>query len=843
MAVCNDAGTDYYEYVDDKSKNFHADAKITFPVGKIALIRIHVFEKGTSLGAVALHLIDTDRFVKATTNNPNSSRSHTLIFVKLIPTDSKSKPGNIIIGDFAGVENAFSCKDKPTIRKFLNIKRDDNSGNLYYSTERLGDKVDPVGKIMGGGPCDKFNSLPYTSYIFENPVVRNDWSHDVVKYYAGREFDNKDKRIEFTPDDNTLLKAAISIIRKWNEKDENKKAGSKQFLDDLKTALQLPDLRSDSIKRIDTQQQEWSKNKANVVNLKSKLQAELARLKGDKEAIDKTKSELDEMIGTLFGGEKYTGTKASYDNIKNINAFMDKVDKISKALYNNGGEPSIIFDALKTIKITQTSQCPSFMTGTFKSNKGGPNTTICQGVIRAYSGYLTLVENLTTDKFLKDTLITSGWLPRDEKGLPQFFETTYKKADNPFYREISRALNEKLRKTNESLTSEAAKITAKEAEITKIQSDAEPKWSETIAELMRIAQLKFGDTITNKSDWFGDKLQYATVLYDLITTIEDEKKCREDNADVICENRTEEGKFINDSLSKVRDVISKILYEKNKTAINISPNFIDQCLDKYGSESEGRFNFETPNDTKSSDKTGSVIFDEIYNVLNEGEVETKYKTVQELYKDIIVSVFCVFNISRKDNNPPPVPYMDINDIKRLFFAGVDNNNYENFKTLGGDIIRMISQKCVEFTPKDGFNDKVGDLMNTPQNIRTGNVRSYLSTGGNTIFGEFNHIISRDYKDFKKNYTVGLMFKERIKRFIDMVDKSNAVSAIGTLEFVDAIAKYNAVRTVCNGPLAINKEYKELYKKDALGGKSRNTKRHKPKPKKNQTTTLKSYSRR
>ena len=88
-----------------------------------------------------------------------------------------------------------------------------------------------------------------------------------------------------------------------------------------------------------------------------------------------------------------------------------------------------------------------------------------------------------------------------------------------------------------------------------------------------------------------------------------------------------------------------------------------------------------------------------------------------------------------------------------------------------------------------------------------------------------------------------MFKERIKRFIDMVDKSNAVSAIGTLEFVDAIAKYNAVRTVCNGPLAINKEYKELYKEDALGGKSRNTKRHKPKPKKKQTTTLKSYSRR
>jgi len=188
--------------------------------------------------------------------------------------------------------------------------------------------------------------------------------------------------------------------------------------------------------------------------------------------------------------------------------------------------------------------------------------------------------------------------------------------------------------------------------------------------------------------------------------------------------------------------------------------------------------------------------------------------------------------------------MDINDMKRLFFAGIDDTNYDQFKTLSDRIMRMISQNCIEFKPKDGFNDKVGELVNTPQILsKNGTIRSYLSIGGKTIFGEFQNIISRTYQDFNRNYTAALMFKERIQRFIDMVDKSNAVSAIGTLEFVDAIAKYNAVRTVCNGPLVITNEYKDLYTKERRGGKLRNTKRHKPKPKKNQTTTLKSYSRR
>ncbi len=139
---------------------------------------------------------------------------------------------------------------------------------------------------------------------------------------------------------------------------------------------------------------------------------------------------------------------------------------------------------------------------------------------------------------------------------------------------------------------------------------------------------------------------------------------------------------------------------KNKDTINISPEFIDQCLPKYCSNDGegGCFQFDrTSNNETEPNKSGSVIFDEIYKVLNQGpnEGQKKYETIQDLYKAIIVSVFCVFNISRKANNPPPVPYMDINDMKRIFTFGInEEKTYTDFQKLGQNIINMIEKHAM-----------------------------------------------------------------------------------------------------------------------------------------------------
>ena len=69
----------------------------------------------------------------------------------------------------------------------------------------------------------------------------------------------------------------------------------------------------------------------------------------------------------------------------------------------------------------------------------------------------------------------------------------------------------------------------------------------------------------------------------------------------------------------------------------------------------------------------------------------------------------------------------------------------------------------------------------------------------------------------------------------MIDKSNAVSAIGTLEFLDQIAKFNTIKTICNSQdiqehfmekFNRNNVMKQLYEETFHGGmKKKYTKRH------------------
>ena len=95
-----------------------------------------------------IHLIDKDRHVKATTNNPNSSRSHSLVFVKLMKKagGDKEKKGFLIVGDFAGVENVFDCENPSVLNQFMNIKEDKpGSKKLFYEEEKCGNVLDPIG--------------------------------------------------------------------------------------------------------------------------------------------------------------------------------------------------------------------------------------------------------------------------------------------------------------------------------------------------------------------------------------------------------------------------------------------------------------------------------------------------------------------------------------------------------------------------------------------------------------------------------------------------------------------------------------------------------------------------
>jgi len=95
---------------------------------------IKTFPIGEPLGEVLVHIIDSDRYVKATTNNPNSSRSHAMICISFISETDNSdeeKP-TLIIGDFAGVENAFACEDRDVLQRFVNIHEKNDALLPYF---------------------------------------------------------------------------------------------------------------------------------------------------------------------------------------------------------------------------------------------------------------------------------------------------------------------------------------------------------------------------------------------------------------------------------------------------------------------------------------------------------------------------------------------------------------------------------------------------------------------------------------------------------------------------------------------------------------------------------------
>ena len=292
-------------------------------------------------------------------------------------------------------------------------------------------------------------------------------------------------------------------------------------------------------------------------------------------------------------------------------------------------------------------------------------------------------------------------------------------------------------------------------------------------------------------------------VFDLVMDLEIEIACRDANSKTICEHRREEGYYINQSLNEVRDVIKQILYVKNKDSVTITPQIIDACLDSYcPSLSEKCFNL----DPKPTDKlVKSDIFDAIYKELR--TLNPSYTSVQSFCNDIIIAVFCVFNISRRANNPPPVPYLDINDLKLLLKKSSDSSwsdstHNKQFIDIADRIIVQL-----ESAPPQGFNDKLKALTVTAEF---------------TIFKEFVDLV-KDTKTSDKNY---LTYKSHIDKCIDMIDKSNAVSAIGTLEFVDQLAKFNTVSTVCIANESnqsrfeqLIDEFQELYKsRSTMGGK-------------------------
>lgn len=270
-------------------------------------------------------------------------------------------------------------------------------------------------------------------------------------------------------------------------------------------------------------------------------------------------------------------------------------------------------------------------------------------------------------------------------------------------------------------------------------------------------------------------------VYDIIK----ETRCRLLYGQAICNNRKFEGEFINDSLYKIGETINEILATKSSNVIYNSPDFIDVCLKQYCPSNTNCFSIKTaPNLNKP---IPSVIFQQIFDYFNNNRKPNYTKT--QFYNDIIVSVFCVFNISKSANNPPPVPYIDINNLKLIFNNKLDKTT--DIKPILKEIVDSLQY----------FEDKVVLDSNIVYNINhiIANTEQITNEYLNTAFTTGDYALYNNY----------------IKEFINAIDKNNAASAIGTLEFVDKIAKFNTVNNICYATIDDKNKTNDIVEKEII----------------------------
>ena len=268
--------------------------------------------------------------------------------------------------------------------------------------------------------------------------------------------------------------------------------------------------------------------------------------------------------------------------------------------------------------------------------------------------------------------------------------------------------------------------------------------------------------------------------------ISENKKILEDYALKVCQVRRAEGYYINETLRQIRETIAETIMAKGEDMLYNSPDFIIQCKDDYCPDPNLPC-FQLINKPLDNPKIQSIIFKDIYDYMKEINTDL---TVKQFYKDIIVGIFCVLNISTGANNPPPVPYVDINQLKKAFF----NKSKEYcVKDLIEQLTYRINRINNPLICKDNANSPECKGINLIVPEPTGSNYPVISFDNFTIEKQQTLVaIKISFNELSEDTNE----TDQIQKLIEEIDNFNAATAIGTLDFTDSVAKYNTVHNTC-----------------------------------------------
>ena len=863
------------------------------------------------------YLVDKDRFVKATTNNPQSSRSHTLVYIEL--RNNEDEKAHLFVGDFAGVENEFPCEDVNTIKKMLSIYKDSelNPDNIpFYSKNLNGGGDDDIefeikkdyDTIYEPNSYEKLSDkdLTYDTTIQNNKSMKfmdfNDFYNNATELnisvgenifngnplegisviignmlgiLLGKEELNDEiynyifQELNMGSDTNGRIdrinrnsKKIINEItkNKKNLNNEVKKhlnesiihktqqwihAGWAWGKDKLQYSLPFYISTSTSTSRSPftkwyingqpasankPQQAFWqmpsnkggrpiTKKKTNAPPPKPLTAAAAAAsasaaAAGQRDYLDDlfsqllpyalkdiSKEEANDISATRLteGFPEDPPAPASSPQVFEFITHHDKfIEKIEWLLNNNGaGDSSAFFFyngeiAWKNIKPINTHYnfaatptiCELIEEGAlgkyaqqtnvfYKSDDGGRLTP---KVIKAALKGLkekreTDVKDLSHE--IKIMIERIKLLIPDERGESVIVWGNLPPA-------LMRISGTELLK----MVKNTVLIRKKSMSEQKFEGfDFKGKGNET--HFHRIQNFTSGEKKTlgvgsiggyinqaikregsgpqtNTFNSFPIYEHHITMCYDMLITIVK----RLSFGIIVCGNRVAEGKYINDSLKRVRDTITDIVGYKNRETISAIPDMVsDSCITQY-KNGAGNDCFKLKPTAISN--IHSEIFRDIltfYKPALAGRSNIPLKEIGPFYDDLLVSVFCVVNLSRDANNPPPTPHIDLSEINEMVHKATVVKGF--LSSDEGEKAFLLATKNLENKLRyyEMFTSITADISNN---------------------------------DFSADGKLQILNENLPK-----IENSNAVTTIGTIEFIDRISKYQLTKTNCMG------DYKDI----------------------------------
>lgn len=809
-------------------------------------------KKDVKLGELIQFLVDVDRIVKSTTNNPQSSRSHVLVFVDMI---INKKIINLIVGDFAGIENEFICNDntlnemseqKNTLSKNVNEKGEKETFYMHqpilnkdfnnFDTYRGGEQIEDIAFDSDKTNIDE--KIIEIEKYFQNNNYEN--FYEIQKNHD-ETIKNPEFLLSFKKDLNIKTFVKKKIMDNYNMFFKDKYKSDLKNSEALKTLNNTKTTKSEKLKNLNSNTNGNMKNKISapmfsiifksISNDVFKIFFKYSFIINSATVYLHQDNNLYKIIRniTIFGEickylieyDDYINSIHSASSLKILNAIKSPTRRL---IIDIGKEEKKtidlksfqdVYDNMNILFDNKFNTNISTNTNILKQTLFYIDNTLVIGseyvkVVDPNAAKITLISELPQGFYLNFTYIDS--MMTENHLFP----------DNKTKKVSVRAVEGKLY-CNVDILTEIKKFEKdindlKQSCINYFQTfEANELLKRNLSNEINALQIQINEFVENR---LNDNNIDQGHIYKYFVNNQDElfnyfyltilKKYMLYTA---CNNRREEGTWINSSLENIRKAIQYIVQSKD---FNIFYNYIDSCLSNtdqhYSPENLGLL---IKQEELKEELKNNIFIDLIHKnlLVYRGE---EYNILQ-MAKDMVICVYCVFNFSPKINDPPKSPYYNINflnEIRNINDLKDIIQNKEKIQIFLNKLTRLMYR-----TKNNNNNNNVFDNNDTTDIFKKAKVYP-INDEEKEAFGQ---IVSDEYVllhelitkiltiiiDNSNNKNNEDIFYDAMLKGIIMICRViniiNATSSMGSLEFIDQIAKLNTTQYLC--------EYNEEYHKE------------------------------